>query len=77
MKETILLYHIADQDRLHAIQRALLPLGMRIRMVQKEEYLQPVGFLADGKMVPISRSNRAKAKRAYEDFLFARTRGEK
>ena len=42
MKETILLYHIADQDRLHAIQRALLPLGMRIRMVQKEEYLQPV-----------------------------------
>ena len=33
--------------------------------------------LADGKMVPISRSNRAKAKRAYEDFLFARTRGEK
>lgn len=33
--------------------------------------------LADGKMVPISRSNRAKAKRAWEDFLFARTRGEK
>ena len=32
--------------------------------------------LADGKMVPISRSNRAKAKRAWEDFLFARTRGD-
>lgn len=32
--------------------------------------------MADGKMVPISRSNRAKAKRAYEDFLFARTRGD-
>ena len=31
--------------------------------------------LADGKKVPISRSNRAKAKRAWEDFLFARTRG--
>ena len=51
MKETILLYHIADQDRLHAIQRALLPLGMRIRMVQKEEYLQPVGFLAGVKEI--------------------------
>ena len=51
MKETILLYHIADQDRLHAIQRALLPLGMRIRMVKKEEYLQPVGFLAGVKEV--------------------------
>ena len=32
--------------------------------------------MADGKKVPISRSNRAKAKRAWEDFLFARTRGE-
>ena len=28
------------------------------------------------KNVPISRSNRSKAKRAYEDFLFARTRGD-
>ena len=32
--------------------------------------------MADGKNVPISRPNRTKAKRAYEDFLFARTRGE-
>lgn len=32
--------------------------------------------LADGKMVLISRSNRARARRAWEDFLFARTRGE-
>lgn len=31
--------------------------------------------MADGKNVPISRPNRSKAKRAYEDFLFARTRG--
>ena len=32
--------------------------------------------MVDGKKVPISRSNRTKAKRAYEDFLFARTRGD-
>ena len=32
--------------------------------------------LADGKKVPISRSNRARARRAWEDFLFARTRGD-
>ena len=32
--------------------------------------------MADGKKVPISRSNRARARRAWEDFLFARTRGE-
>ena len=32
--------------------------------------------MVDGKKVPISRSNRTKAKRADEDFLFARTRGD-
>lgn len=32
--------------------------------------------MADGKKVPISRPNRAKAKRAWEDYLFARTRRE-
>lgn len=32
--------------------------------------------LADGKMVPISRANRAGARRAWEDYLFARTRGD-
>ena len=32
--------------------------------------------MADGKKVPISRSNRARARRAWEDYLFARTRGE-
>ena len=31
--------------------------------------------MADGKNIPISRPNRSKARRAYEDFLFARTRG--
>ena len=32
--------------------------------------------MSDGKNVPISRTNWAKAKRAWEDFLFAQTRGE-
>ena len=33
--------------------------------------------MADEKNVPISRSNRSKARRAWEDFLFARTRGNR
>lgn len=32
--------------------------------------------MADGKKVPISRTNRAKAKRAWEDYLFTQTRGK-
>ncbi len=46
MKETILLYHFVDEDRLAKVKRALLPLGMRLRIVKPEEYLQPVGYLA-------------------------------
>ena len=33
--------------------------------------------MANGTYIPISRTNRWKAKKAYEDFLFARTRGER
>lgn len=32
--------------------------------------------MTDGRNVPISRPNRSRAKKAYEDFLFSRTRGE-
>ena len=32
--------------------------------------------MSDGKNVPISRANRAGARRAWEDYLFARTRGD-
>lgn len=31
--------------------------------------------MTDGTFIPISRPNRSKARRAYEDFLFARARG--
>ncbi len=46
MKETILLYHVEDPKRLMQIRKALMPLGMRIRLVKKEEYLHPIGYLA-------------------------------
>lgn len=47
MKETVLLYNFtADRDRLSKVRMALLPLGVRIRTVEKEEYGLPVGVLA-------------------------------
>lgn len=54
MKETILLYHFADEDRFAKVKRALLPLGMRLKAVKKEEYLLPVGYLAGAKDVEAS-----------------------
>ncbi len=49
MKETILLYNFSDADRLKKAQRALMPLGLRIKKVDREDYLQPVGYLAGKK----------------------------
>lgn len=46
MKETILLYHFEDKERLDKIRRALLPLGMRMKQVSRDEYKLPVGYLA-------------------------------
>lgn len=37
MRETILLFHIEDKTRLNKIRKALLPLKLRIKVVQPEE----------------------------------------
>ena len=52
MKATILLFHFSDKDRRNKLTRALLPLRMKIREVSREDYLQPVGYLAGKKDIP-------------------------
>lgn len=49
MRETILLFHFSDKDRRNKLTRALLPLRMKIREVAREDYLQPLGYLAGNK----------------------------
>ena len=51
MKPTILLYHLPEGDRLLKIKKALFPLGMKLRVVKREEYLEPVGYLAGVKEI--------------------------
>ena len=51
MRETILLFHFSDKDRRNKLTRALLPLGMKIREVAREDYLQPAGYLAGNKEI--------------------------
>lgn len=46
MKETVLLFHIEDAGRRSAMQRALLPLKLRVKVIPPEHYCQPVGYLA-------------------------------
>lgn len=49
MKETVLLYNFTDSGRLLKVKQALLPLGFRLRAVEKKDYLRPVGLLAGAK----------------------------
>lgn len=51
MRETILLFHFSEKDRRNRLTRALLPLRMKIREVERKDYLQPVGYLAGNKEI--------------------------
>ena len=46
MRPTILIFNINDKVRFGNMIRALLPLGVRIRKVDKKDYLQSLGYLA-------------------------------
>lgn len=45
MKATVALINFKDKTRLAKVQRTLLPMGYRMKRIQKEQYLQPVGYL--------------------------------
>lgn len=46
MKETILLYNFTDRERVMKVKQALLPLGFKLKAVEKKDYLKPIGILA-------------------------------
>lgn len=46
MRETILLFNIQDKKRARDLQMIGMSLRIRVRMIKKEEYLQPIGVLA-------------------------------
>lgn len=50
MKETILLFGF-DEKKKAEMKRALLPLKMKIKVVEPEEYHQQVGYLAGNKEI--------------------------
>ena len=47
MKETILLFNPPEKDELLKIEMALFPLRIRLKRIQKEDYNQPLGYLAN------------------------------
>ncbi len=51
MKETVLLFNFTNKKELQKLKIALFPLKIRIKLINKEDYLKPVGFLADIKEI--------------------------
>lgn len=45
MKETVLLYNFKDKSRLLKIRQALMPLGFRIKTVERKDFGKPLGAL--------------------------------
>ena len=52
MKETILLFHPPEKERLLKIEMALFPLHIRLKRVAPEDYNQPLGVLAGLRDIP-------------------------
>ncbi len=46
MRESILLFHISDKEVKKKVERALLPLRVRLRHITLKDYSQPLGVLA-------------------------------
>ncbi|NLZ82408.1 MAG: DUF3783 domain-containing protein [Clostridiales bacterium] len=51
MKASVLLFNFTDKSRAQTIGRALLPLGIRIMKINKEDYNQPLGYIAGVKEI--------------------------
>ncbi|AWI04515.1 DUF3783 domain-containing protein [Clostridium drakei] len=49
MKPTILLFNITDKARYDGVIKAALPLRVKIKKINREEYLQPIGYLVGKK----------------------------
>ena len=49
MKPTVLLFNFSDKLRYDSFVKTVLPMKIKIKKVDKEDYLQPVGYLAGKK----------------------------
>lgn len=47
MKETVLLFNVTDKQRLLKMEMALFPQKVRLKKIKKEDYAQPLGYLAE------------------------------
>lgn len=49
MREVILLFNFKDREKRNKVTRALFPLRIKIKEIEKKDYLNPMGYLAGNK----------------------------
>lgn len=52
MRESILLINFQDKKKLREIQMMAMAVKLRMKLVDKSDYLQPIGYLAGNKEIP-------------------------
>lgn len=76
MKETVLLVNFKDSQKQQKIQRALLPLCIKIKVVTPEEFCQPIGYLAGVKKIMPVETTAEKTELEKEMLVFAAIDGD-
>ena len=76
MKATVLLINFKDKQKQQTIQRALLPLGVKMKVITQEEFGQPIGYLAGMKKIASVEMSEEKMELEKEMLVFASIDGD-
>ena len=76
MKATVLLINFKDKQKQQTIQRALLPLGVKMKVITQEDFGQPIGYLAGMKKIASVEMSEEKMELEKEMLVFAAIDGD-
>lgn len=76
MKATVLLINFKDKQKQQTIQRALLPLGIKMKVITQEEFGQPIGYLAGMEKIAPVQMTEEKTELEKEILVFAAIDGD-
>lgn len=71
MRESVLLINFQDKKKLKEIQMMLMAVKLRMRLVDRKDYLQPIGYLAGMKDIPASEAEYDGEELGQEMMVFA------